>query len=349
MPAFRLPGEWERQCATMLAWPSASGDWADRLEAIRAEYQSLINAIAAHQPVIVLLQPGDEADFRLQWPASTDCRPTTQPRHSINPVAIPHNDTWCRDYGPISLIGSGKTARALDFRFNGWGGKYPAEQDNQVSKSLLDRDFLDDLFAGFNRTPVDFELEGGAIESNGAGQLLINWHCLRQRHPNLSENQIAETLRSELSITEIIGIDMPPLPGDDTDGHIDTLARFIRPDAIVYQLDQNPDRNRRLLEQLSALRQSGGDGYQLIALPPVENFSPQLPANYVNFLFINGACLMPTYGVASDREALRILAAALPDRKIIPVAAQTMITHFGGPHCATMHIPELDCGVQKNL
>ena len=321
----RLPAEWEPQRAVLLAWPHPFGDWTDRLEAIRSEYVDFIETLLEHQPVILLTHPDDPDPAR----ALND-------RQGLYRHAVPHDDTWCRDYGPIGLLGVDRAPVALDFHFNAWGGKYEAADDDRVNESLLDHPLLSD----FERRSIEFELEGGAIDSDGLGRVLINWHCLETRHPDRSRSEIAALLEAHLHADEILGIDLPALPGDDTDGHIDTLARFIDIDTLVYQRSADGDRERRMRQQLEGLRMRDGRPYRIVGLPVVEGFDPTLPANYVNFLLVNGACLVPAYGVDSDRKALDALAELLPDRRVRPVRASTMISQFGGPHCASMNIPE---------
>ncbi len=322
-PEFRLPAEWERQSAILLAWPHESGAWADRLDAIRDEFVVLITAILRHQQVIVLVQPGDRsAATRLGDQAGLHC------------LEIPFDDTWCRDYGPITLVSSGQRL-ALDFHFNGWGDKHPAARDNRVNLHLSRHEL-------FNRIPFRqslFELEGGGIDGDGRGRLLVNWHCLQTRHPHLSRREIRHELCDLLNVDEVIGIDIEPMAGDDTDGHIDTLVRFADTSTLVFQLQADPERNLLLRGQLETLRQLDGQPYRLISLPHAGGFNSDLPANYANFLLINDACLVPAYGVPADEQACAILAELFPGRTIEPVPAQTMISQFGGPHCATMNIP----------
>lgn len=320
---FRLPAEWERHSAMLLAWPHEDSDWADRLEAVRHEYCVLIEAIGERQAVVVLTFPGDR---------SVDMLPCNQ--RNVHFVEVPFNDTWCRDYGPITLVSSGRRL-ALDFHFNGWGGKHPAELDNRVN-SLLARD---ELFDRLDFRQYLFELEGGAIDSDGQGRILLNWHCLEARHPYMTRAEIGRELRQLLNVDNVLGIDMPPMSGDDTDGHIDTLARFISPDVIVYQTQRDAGATETLHNQLESMDGDDGPARKLIALPAAEGIEADLPASYANFLFVNGGCLVPAYGSDADEVARRILADALPERDIISVPAETLITQAGGPHCATMHIP----------
>jgi len=323
---MRLPAEWEGQRATLLAWPDAGGDWADRLPEIQAEYRELIERILPYQPVIALVQSADRI-------GSLPC--VDHP--DLHPVVIPYNDTWCRDYGPICLAGGPGHATALDFRFDAWGGKYESRDDDRVNRRLIDHPLL----SGYAHVAVDLELEGGAIESDGQRRVLVNWWCLEKRLPELARFEIAEHLKTELQLEAVLGIEVPALPGDDTDGHIDTMARFVSDGRIVYQQQPDPVWTQTLESELQSLRRLDGEPYQLIGLPCVEAFDQALPANYTNFVFVNGACLVPAYGVKSDKAAVGLFSELLPDRDVIPVPARTMITQFGGPHCATMHIPEL--------
>lgn len=326
---FRLPAEWERQSATLLAWPHEKTDWQGDLAAIREEYVALVHAITRRQPAVVLVPPGD-----------TSASSAIGSRPGLHLVESPYNDTWCRDYGPITLVHGGDRL-ALDFYFNGWGGKYAANLDNRVN-TLLARH---ELFNRFTFRQYLFELEGGAIDSDGKGFLLVNWNSLRARHAHLSARELDHELHTLLNVDKVLGVDIPPMAGDDTDGHIDTIARFIDTDFIAYQRQPDESRHGRLLEQLQTLRQADVKGkrlpYRLVELPVPDGVDPTLPANYANFLFVNGACLVPAYGVPADREARDVLAEALSGRgiEVESVASAVMIEQYGGPHCASMHLP----------
>lgn len=320
---YRLPAEWEPQSALLLAWPPASGDWAAQLDAIRAEYAALIQAALRFQSVVLLIPPGDESSIQsLGTPAD------------LERLELPYNDTWCRDYGPITLTYAGRRL-ALDFHFNGWGGRFDARLDDRVNR-LLSRHAL---FSNLVFRQSLFELEGGAIESDGAGTLLINRHCQRTRAPHLDATEVDFELKAWLNIDHLIEIDMPPMAGDDTDGHIDTLARFAARDAIVFQALRDDTDTRRLTGQLEALRDRDGRPYRLTALPAPTDLDPELPASYANFILINKAVLVPRYGSRHDDEAQARLAALFADREAVPVDAATLITQGGGPHCASMQIP----------
>lgn len=320
----RLPAEWARQTATLLAYPPADGDWGSRLEAVRREYRQLIDCISRFQTVIVITPPDEpEVTAGLAGQASVVC------------VPLRINDTWCRDYGPICLHTTDQTL-AMDFHFNGWGGKYDARLDNRANQTLASQPAFD----AFRFQSLTFELEGGAIESDGQGSLLINWHCLQARHPGLNREAIRHELCRLLAVDRVIGIDLPPTDGDDTDGHIDTLARFVDHQTIAWQRQSDPERSLQLEWQLQALERLDGQPYRLLALPEPSGFNPSLPANYANFLFVNCACLVPAYGVPADREAQALLAEALPQHQVISLPSEQLISQFGSIHCATMHIPE---------
>lgn len=319
---YRLPAEWETQSATLLAWPRANSDWRNHLEAIRGEYRQLIDAILAFQPVVLLL-PADEP--------APDGLPE---RADLHRLPLRYNDTWCRDYGPIVLVFSGHRL-ALDFHFNGWGGKYPASLDNRVNTHLSRHD----LFDRMQFRQYLFELEGGAIDSDGRGRLLVNWQCMRTRLPHLSEREIAFELHNLLNVDKVMGVDVEAMAGDDTDGHVDTLARFTDTGTIVFQTQADDERTARLRDQLEALLTRDETPYRVVALPRPDDLDAGLPASYANFLFVNGGCLVPAYGSRHDDSARDILAKLLPERRIVQVPAETMIRQFGGPHCASMHIP----------
>jgi agmatine/peptidylarginine deiminase len=321
---YRLPAEWEAHSALLLAWPTADGDWRDVLEPVRDEYAGLINAVVERQRVILLVPPKDESARR---------RLGRLP--GLEFVAMPYDDTWCRDYGPIVMCKTGERL-ALDFHFNGWGGKHEARRDNLVN-ALLAQHRLFDSFE-FRQSP--FEIEGGAIDCDGNGTLLFNRHCLRVRHPQLQDDEVDQQLSAWLGASRLIEIDVPPLPGDDTDGHIDTLARFVAADRIAFQTLADADANRRLSGQLETLRCSDERAYELLALPAPDDIDATIPASYANFVLVNGAVLVPRYGSRSDAEALALLDEAFPSRDALSVSARTLLSQGGGPHCACMHIPE---------
>ncbi|NUO74535.1 MAG: agmatine deiminase family protein [Lysobacter sp.] len=340
--ALRFPAEWEPQSAVLIAWPNADTDWAERLGEVEETYIALVAAITRFQPAIVCV-----ADDDVQAYARARLSSARIDMERVRFVEAPYDDTWLRDSGPISLR-DGNGFRLLDFRFTGWGGKFDASQDDLLVERLHDQG----IFFNSDRQSIDFALEGGAIETDGAGTLLSTWQCLHERHPDASREQITAQLSGWLRQDRVLWLDHGYLEGDDTDAHIDTLARFAAPDAIVYQGCDDPADShyaelQAMAAELAALRTRDGQPYRLFALPwpqPVIDVNAQgesrrLAASYANFLIVNGAVLMPAYGDAADAQAQAVLAQAFPDREIVPVPCRALIWQNGSLHCITMQLP----------
>jgi agmatine/peptidylarginine deiminase len=256
---------------------------------------------------------------------------------------LPYDDTWLRDSGPVTLR-EGDNYRLLDFHFTAWGGKFAAALDDQIVATLAERG----RFRQAQRERIDFALEGGAIETDGAGTLLSTWRCLHERHPDLSRADVTARLQAWLHQDRTLWLEHGYLEGDDTDAHIDTLARFAGPDAIVYQgcqdaTDAHHAELQAMAAELAAFRRTDGSPYRLFELPwpqPIVDEGRRLAASYANFLIVNGAVLMPAYGDAADAEAARVLASAFPGREIVPVNCRPLIWQNGSLHCLTMQLPE---------
>ena len=341
--SVRFPAEWEPQAAILIAWPNAETDWAERLAEVEDTYIALVQAITRFQPVLICV-----ADDDVETYAEMRLRSNRVDMERVRFVTVPYDDTWLRDSGPISLR-DGNRFRLLDFRFTGWGGKFDASDDDQLVQRLVDGgQFRDD-----DRQTIDFALEGGAIETDGAGTLLTTWQCLHERHPGASRAELTGKLAGWLQQDRVLWLDHGALEGDDTDAHIDTLARFAAPDAIVFQAcDDETDSHHADLKamagEIAALRTREGAPYRLFPLPwprPVTDVAPdgsrrRLAASYANFLIINGAVLMPAYGDAADEAAATVLARAFPDREIVQVPCRPLIWQNGSLHCITMQLPE---------
>ena len=323
---FRLPAEWEPQSGVQLTWPHAETDWAPMLDEITATYREMVEAIERYEPVLTV-----NAD---------------NSRHSSVNYQCPTNDTWARDHGFITLTDEGGGVRLLDFRFNGWGDKFPAELDNAINRRLYD----DDVVRGEYVSQLDFVLEGGSIESDGRGTIFTTTGCLMAPHRNqpLTQQQIEEHLKQVLCAERIVWINHGQLTGDDTDGHIDTLVRICPDDTLLYIGCDDPDDEQytelQLMEQeLQALRTLDGRPYRLLKLPmprTIFDEGERLPATYANFLIINGAVLCPTYDQPDlDSEALRIIGEAFPGRDIIGIDCRPVIRQHGSLHCCTMQFP----------
>lgn len=264
---------------------------------------------------------------------------------SIHFAISSSNDTWARDFGPITVI-TEKGPQLLDFRFDGWGGKYPSALDNQITGTL----YATGLFGDSPITSINLVLEGGSIDSDGQGTLLTTHHCLFDglRNKQLTNTQIEETLTDLFGLSRILSLHHGSIMGDDTDGHIDTLARFCDPLTIAYvSCDNAEDPHYETLKamesELKGFTDFENHSYRLIPLPlpkPVySNKGIRLPATYANFLIINGAVLVPVYDdPSSDQKALKNLSECFPGREIIGINCIPLIQQFGSLHCVTMQL-----------
>ncbi len=337
-PVLRFPAEWERQSAVLLAWPHAGTDWAARLADVESSYVALIAAITRYETAVVCI-----ADDGLRQHAARLLDAADIPSARVRYIDVEYDDTWLRDSGPISLR-SANGFHLLDFRFNAWGGKFAATRDDRLVEAL----FAQKLFCNAKRERIDFALEGGAIETDGDGTLLSTWHCLQARHPKLDRGELSARLGETLRQRRVLWLDHGALDGDDTDAHIDTLARFADPQTIVYQAcddrqDAHYDDLQKMAGELAALRTLDGKPYRLFALPwaqPVIDDGRRLAASYANFLIVNGAVLMPAYDDPADAIAAVTLGKAFPCREIVQVPCRPLIWQNGSLHCLTMQLPE---------
>ena len=268
-------------------------------------------------------------------------------RENLLVVGEPSNDTWARDHGFITLVDDEGHARLLDYCFNGWGEKFPAELDNAINRRLYEEGKV----KGEYTDCLDFVLEGGSIESDGKGTVFTTTGCLLAPHRNqpMTQADIEERLKQDLHAERIVWIDYGHLTGDDTDGHIDTLVRICPDDTILYVGCEAPEdeqyKDLQLMKaQLATFRTLEGKPYRLMELPmprPIyDEDGYRLPATYANFLVINGAVLCPTYDQPDlDTEALRLIGEAFPDREIVGIDCRSVIKQHGSLHCCTMQYP----------
>jgi agmatine deiminase len=258
---------------------------------------------------------------------------------------IASNDTWARDHGPVTVMDDGQPL-LLDFTFNGWGGKFDATLDNLITHQL----HTAGAFGAIPMRTIDLVLEGGSIESDGAGTLLTTAQCLLTptRNPQYNRADIEDCLRSVLGCERFLWLEHGALAGDDTDSHIDTLARLCSADCIAYvacddPTDEHYTELKTMEAELEAFRTRDGKPYHLVPLPwPKPRFAAdgrRLPATYANFLIINGAVLLPTYDDPADPEAAARLAQCFPDREIISIPCLPLILQYGSLHCVTMQLP----------
>lgn len=336
--AVRFPAEWEPQSAVLIAWPHDGTDWAERLGEVEETYIALVAAIARFERVVICV-----ADDDVQAYARARLSSARIDMDRVAFVEVPYDDTWLRDSGPITLLAQ-RGFRLLDFRFTGWGGKFEASLDDRLIEALDSKH----VFRDADTQPIDFALEGGAIDTDGAGTLLTTWQCLHERHPDKSREELTAKLSDWLAQERVLWLDHGYLEGDDTDAHIDTLARFAAADAIVFQAcDDTADSHyaelNAMADEIAALRTSDGKPYRLFPLPwakPIVDGGRRLAASYANFLIVNGAVLMPAYGDAADAAATAVLEKAFPDREIVPVPCRPLIWQNGSLHCITMQLPE---------
>jgi len=345
MNAYRIPAEWEPQGAVLVAWPHAGTDWAPRLPEAQATFTQLVKTLAAEIPVILLVPAQSNAAEIHRLFADTACPVYLQP--------VDYNDTWLRDSLFLSALYAGpehtsqqtKNHRwlALDFPFTGWGGKFDAQLDNRLNRQLLEQW---QMLAHWS--PKDFELEGGSVDFDGKGSLLTTTTCLQKRHP-LPLPELETRLKQELGVKRILWLHHGGIEGDDTDSHVDMLARFAGSDQLVFQsCDERDyplfDDLRAMAKELQALRQANGEPYRLHALPwpaPVfDESGHRLPASYANFLICNQRILMPEYACPQDSQARDVLQRAFPDHRVVGVPCRTLIWQNGSLHCSTMHVPK---------
>ena len=334
----RFPAEWEPQSAILIAWPHAGTDWAERLAEVEETYIALVAAVTRFEQALVCV-----ADDDIEAYARARLSSARIDMGRVRFLSVPYDDTWLRDSGPITLCESDRF-RLLDFRFTGWGGKFDASQDDL----LVERLHAAGAFLRSSRQNIDFALEGGAIDTDGAGALLTTWQCLHERHPEVGRAELTATLADWLAQDRVLWLDHGYLEGDDTDAHVDTLARFAARDAIVFQACDDPadahyGELQAMAAELAALRTIDGTPYRLFPLPwprPILDGDRRLAASYANFLIVNGAVLMPSYGDAADDAAAVVLAKAFPDREIVPVPCRPLIWQNGSLHCITMQLPE---------
>jgi len=325
----RMMAEWEHQHCVQLTWPHEQTDWAPLLDDITRVYENIAKEISKREPLLIVAQ--DDA---------------FKPLPNAQIVHINTNDTWARDHGFITVEETDSNSLTqdtqkvlLDFCFNGWGEKFPANQDNQINKQLYDQQLL----TGSYESHLDFVLEGGSIESDGRGTIFTTRCCLLAPHRNqpLTQDDITQRLQHYLGAQRIIWLEHGSLLGDDTDGHIDTLVRICPNDTILYTGGDKDHPDLLLMErELQRLRTLEGRPYRLLKLPlprPIYDDGERLPATYANYLVINGAVLVPTYNQPElDNMAQRIVSEAYPDRDIIGIDCCPVIRQHGSLHCCTM-------------
>lgn len=333
--------EWEPTEAVLLAWPEKGTDWEYILDEAVDQYRRLVAALL-HTTAKIIIVADDPATVARQLgdTGAGDGR--------IIIAHAEHNDTWTRDFGPIAVEKHGDL-RLLDFGFNAWGLKFAADKDNLVNLTLCRSNVLN---GDICRNQRDFVLEGGSIETDGQGTLLTTSRCLcsPNRNGGKSKAELNEILRQRLGAEHVLWLDYGALEGDDTDSHIDTLARMAPGAVILFtgchdESDRQFEQLLRMRAQLELMRTAEGSPFSLVELPlPDAVYDPadgsRLPATYANYLIVNRHILMPTYmQPANDRLAALTLKAVFPKHEIIGVDCRTLLRQHGSLHCATMQLP----------
>lgn len=327
-----FPAEFEPQSFVQLIFPHSQSDWSEYLEEARTCFVNIANAVARYQPCLIVC---DDVELVKSYFISQE-----------NLIFVPYqtNDTWARDCSALTVIDEEEgEPLLLDFTFTGWGGKFDAGRDNAMSSSIAD-------VYGAPMEKINLILEGGGVESNGNGSLLTTAECLLNpnRNPHLDKKGMENELKKHFGVEQILWLNHGYLAGDDTDSHIDTLARFIDTDTILYvkcddQNDEHYEALKKMEEELKALRDIDGEPFTLIALPmtqPIFYDDERLPATYANFLIINDAVLLPVYNDPHDAEAIAICEKAFRGRDIVPIDCSVLIRQHGSLHCVTMQFPE---------
>lgn len=336
MRAPFLPAEWYPQSGVQLTWPHAGTDWAYMLEEVQECFVNIANEIAQRELLLIVTPEPEEVKKQIA---------ATVNMENVRFLKCGTNDTWARDHGAITMMDVDAPS-LLDFTFNGWGLKFASDLDNQITRRAIE----DGVLKGRYVNRLGFVLEGGSIESDGMGTLFTTSECLLSpnRNGQMNKVEIEEYLKSVFHIQQLLWLDHGYLAGDDTDSHIDTLARLCPADTIVYvQCEDEKDEHYKSLhameEQLKTFRTLAGEPYRLLALPmadEVQEEGERLPATYANFLILNDAVLYPTYDQpGKDKRAGEVLQEAFPGYDIIGIDCRALIRQHGSLHCVTMQYP----------
>lgn len=336
--SVRFPNEGDLSCAVLLAWPHKDTDWLPWLNTIDSCYRDFVAKLSQYAQVILLCH---DARHQQHIQQLLDANDTDLTSIRFNPVS--YNDTWIRDYGPISVLIDGQP-QLFNFQFNAWGGKYDAVDDNAVSDCLKQQD----VFAA-NLQTLDTILEGGSIDTDGHGVLITTSHCLISdtRNARMLKQHWETLFNEQFGIQKVLWLDHGGLIGDDTDSHVDMLARFCDKETIAHTIcdDENDVHYQplqKMKQQLASFTTLTGKPYQLVELPipkAIIDNGERLPASYANFLILNDAVFVPCYDDPADEIALSRLAKCFPQQTIVAVKARALIQQYGSLHCATMQIP----------
>ncbi|MFF8840224.1 agmatine/peptidylarginine deiminase [Streptomyces sp. NPDC015130] len=331
MTAFRMPAEWSAHEGCLMAWPVREDLWGSVLDDVKEEYANVARAIAAFEPVTMVAPPGrgDEALARCG--------------DGITVVELAQDDSWFRDSAPIFVLDGAGNRAGVDFRFNAWGRKHsPYDSDDRISALILEH--LD-----VERIASDMILEGGAITVDGEGTLITTEQCLLHpnRNPGMSRDEIETELKAQLGVHKVVWLPYGGLLDTETDGHVDGVCAFAAPGKVVVSLPDDPEHpdyarmraNRAVLE---ATTDAQGRPFEIVDVPQTacaDIAGTRVEVSYLNYYLANGGIVVPVAGVPQDDEALAVIAAAHPGRKVVGVRAPGIAYGGGGVHCITQQIP----------
>lgn len=339
--SYYLPAEWGQQSGVMLTWPHQDTIWAETLADIDKVFAEVAHQISLREKVLITCHDKLHVQHIMELLEAKGSI-----LNNIYTYIADSDDIWVRDHGPITVLNHGQLAMH-DFTFNGWGNKYPASNDNLITHKLV----AQGAFRVKTHKQHDMVLEGGGIETDGMGTLLTTTSCLlsKERNPGLTKEAASEKLKELFGVSRVVWLNHGKLAGDDTDGHIDTLARFTDPQTICYvQCNDETDDHylelKAMEKELQTLRDIDGDAYNLVPLPwPQAKYADydgrRLPVTYANFLIINNAVLVPTYDDPADNEAIMTISECFPDRDIIGIDCCALVQWYGSLHCMTMQLP----------
>jgi agmatine deiminase len=322
---MRMPAEWELHERTLMGWPCRHALWGDLMAQARADYAAVANAIARFEPVTMIAADGDDAGL-----ARAACD------DGVDVVELPLDDSWLRDSGPIYVYGSDGDRFAVHFRFNSWGEKFlPFDRDAEIGGRVAAL-----LGDEVRRAPI--VLEGGSINGDGAGTLLVTEQCLLHpnRNPELSQSEIEQALREWLGVESVVWLGMGLVEDRDTDGHVDLIAAFTRPGQALLQTVARDNPNYDNCEEnRRRLHAAGVDVVEVPWLPYSEVGGETVAVGYLNLYLCNGGVIVPVCGDDSDAEALELIGAAFPGREVVSVPGAVLAYGGGGPHCITQQVP----------
>ena len=340
--AGQMPAEWARHAATWIAWPHHEPDWPGKLAPIPWVYAEIVRVLHAHERVEILCHDEDVREAARRHLTSHGVMLANVGLH-----VVPNDRVWLRDSAPTGITGGDGRTTLVNWRFNAWAKYDNYERDAEVGRAVARITSLPRIEPLRPDNGERVVLEGGAIETNGEGVMLVTEECLlsdvQARTPGLSREGYERVFRDYLGIRETIWLGEGCV-GDDTHGHIDDIARFVAPDIVVLAYEEDPadENHARSLDNLRRLELTGGRGLRVVKIPyprPVVMNGERLPASYANFYIANGVVIVPTFNDANDRVALNALAALMPDRKVVGIHAVDLVWGLGTLHCLTQQQP----------